>query len=329
MKKFAKVTVTTIIIFIIGFGLGYACANIPFGRDNSKGDITKVSRFSKNTVSPQASAYQEKIMNDPEAMEQAKASLSLLSTRMEDFDNLVGFAMKSCQGNEYLASSLEEMKSLSSLSANAKNAALAASESFDDMVNGKKGAANDFETASHNLILAYLMVDRQAETGKDFVQAVDEYMKGRKVLDNFDLATTRDLWASYLATQAYINDDNKEMKYWTDRKALLTESDVLAALRNNLQVVFIFDTEDTKSIINCNQHLNAWEQFFTNKEEQYGPVFTCQIRNLVNPEQMEAFAIRHNIDEELGWLRVFNQEKLNVWQSMINNVDVSDIVWRH
>lgn len=262
--------ILTVVGVLVGFGLGYLCANVSFGENNGKGDITKVSKYSKTVVSPQASAFQEKIMNDPEAFKQAQASLIVVGTRMRDFDKLVDFAKQSCAGIEELAPALAKIEKVSTLSANAKNAALAASESFNAMVDGVKGSAADFETASQNLSLAFLMVDRQLSVGKDFVASVDAYLKDKDVKDNFSLATTRDLWAGYCAGQAIIDGDNAELEFWSNQKTLISKS-VLADIDSVDQMGCIFNNEmnfasilgvaaDSDAVIRNGQNINGYDE---------------------------------------------------------------------
>lgn len=218
--KNSKVLIAAICV-VAGFGLGYLCAQCSFGEGNGTGDITKVSKYSKAVVSPQTSAFQEKIMNDPEAYKQAEASLVVLSTRMNDFDLLVDYAITSGEGIEELAPVIAKIESLSQLSDNAVAAAMTASDAFHDMAEGKKAGAASYETASQNLALAFLMIDRQIGVGKEYVSEVDAYLKGKKAGENLNLSLSRDLWAGYCAGQAIINCDEEELAYWNTKKAIV------------------------------------------------------------------------------------------------------------
>lgn len=213
----------------IGIVIGYLCANVSFGDGNSKGDITKVSKFNKSVVSPQAQAFQEKIMNNPEAFSKTKSSLVVLYTRMNDFNNLVCLAKESSAGIDALAPSLAEMENISILAENAKNTAIDAVSSFKAMTDGEKGSAGDYETASKNLSLAFFMIGRQINVGKDFVKAVDSYLEGKSIDDNLSLAAVRDLWAGYCASQAFLDGDSEELEFWASAKQLVTD-DVVSAL---------------------------------------------------------------------------------------------------
>ena len=238
-----KSFVAILISVVSGFGLGYVCADIATGDENGKGDITKVSKYSKNVVSPQASAFQEQILNDPQVYDQTRASLVVLSSRMNDFDNLVDIAVKSGNGIDELAPAIAQIKRISDLSANAKNAAVAAADSFNGMIEGKKASASDYETASRNLTLAYLMVDRQLNVGKEYVSSVDAYLKGRKIEDNLDLALSRDLWAGYCAGQAVLNNDKDDLAYWSGKNAIVN-TDVLANVGTNINMVGLLSNQE-------------------------------------------------------------------------------------
>jgi|GEM_PF-2241066 hypothetical protein len=262
MKASSKVIVS-VILLLAGFGLGYLCANVSTTGSNGKGDITKVSKYSKNVVSPQASAFQEKIMNDPAELQRAKASLTLLGSRMTEFDNLVDMSVISCEGIAELAPSVSKLTSIRSLSDNAKKTALDAIDAFNSMVAGTKNSASDYESASQKLSLAYMMVDRQITVGKEFVTDVDSYLKGKNVEDNMELALSRDLWAGYCAGEAVLNGDKDEFAYWTKKEALVT-TDALGMFVNNPEAAL--RDLDAETVLNSMDALGQIVEFGINAE---------------------------------------------------------------
>lgn len=237
---------------IVGFGLGYLCSNISFGEGNAAGNISKVSKYSKSVVTPQASAYQEKVMNDADEYARAKASIALLSTRMQDFDKLVGIAVKTGDGVEELAPIVDRLQKMSLLSENAKNVAEQAVASFNEMLDGGKEAAATFETASQNLVLTYLLVDRQVNIGKEYVSCVDDYLQGKKLADHKGLAVSRDLWAGYCAGEAVLNGDNKELAYWNKKNSIASDY-ILSAVENPSLTTLGLEVSDLTNVLNAYQ----------------------------------------------------------------------------
>ena len=78
MKTNFKITLAAIIGLVTGGSAGFFFQTVDTTEDSTKGDIVKVSKFSRNVVSPAMSAFQEKVMNDPEELQKTTASPSQL-----------------------------------------------------------------------------------------------------------------------------------------------------------------------------------------------------------------------------------------------------------
>lgn len=64
---------------------------VPFlntSADSTLSDISKVSKFNKNVVNIEKSAVEEELRNDPEMMEETNATLSIMTARMIEFDEV-------------------------------------------------------------------------------------------------------------------------------------------------------------------------------------------------------------------------------------------------
>lgn len=222
MKTNFKLTLATIIGFVAGGVAGFFFQSAITTADSAKGDIAKVSKFSRNVVSPTMSAFQEKITSDSDELKKATASLTVLTSRMTEFDELVNIAAAASEGNEELASSLKDLLSVKRLAANARTSGTQALEAINAIAEGKKSSV-DYEQASQNLALAFMMVDRQVSVGKQYVCDVDAFLRGKNVEDYKDLALARDLWAGYCAGEAVLNSDKEELEYWRNQQNLLSE----------------------------------------------------------------------------------------------------------
>ena len=229
MKTNFKLALATIIGFVAGGVAGFFFSGAEIAPNLAQGDISKVSKFNRNVVSPAMSAFQEKITSNPEELEKATFSLTVLTSRMTEFDELVKIAAAASEGKEELAASLKDLLSVKQLAANARTSGNQALEALNAIAEGKKSSV-DYEQASQNLALAFMMVDRQISVGKQYVCDVDAFLRGKDVEDYRELALARDLWAGYCAGEARLTNNDEELAYWSKQQSLLTsDSDVLAA----------------------------------------------------------------------------------------------------
>lgn len=229
MKTNFKLALATIIGFAAGCAAGFLFKNADTTAGAAKGDIAKVSKYSKEVVSPAMSAFQEKITSSPEELEKATTSLTVLTSRMTEFDELVKLAVAASEGKEELAASVKELQTIRQLAANARANGTQALEALNDIAEGKQPSVN-YEQASQNLALAFMMVDRQISVGKQYVCDVDAFLNGKDVEDYKELALARDLWAGYCAGQAVLTQNNEDLAYWSKQQSLLASStDVLAS----------------------------------------------------------------------------------------------------
>ena len=229
MKTNSKLALATVIGFLVGGAAGFFFRGADITPDLAQGDISKASKFNKNVVSPAMSAFQEKITSNPEELEEATFSLTVLTSRMTEFDELVTLAVAVSEGNEELAASIENLQNVKQLASNARTSGNQALEALNAIAEGKKSSV-DYEQASQNLALAFMMVDRQISVGKQYVCDVDAFLRGKDVEDYKELALARDLWAGYCAGEARLTNNDEELAYWSKQQSLLTsDSDVLAA----------------------------------------------------------------------------------------------------
>ncbi len=230
MKAKAKSILGVVVALLVGYLVG-AFLGLPTTSGVGQGNISKVSKFHMSSVSPAMSAFQERIQNDSTEMAKAALSLTVLSSRMNEFSELVSIAVEVADNNKELESEVEALKTVQRIADNAVNAGKIALNSFDDVASGaKNNSVSEYEQASQNLTVAYLMVDRQVQVGKQFVTAVDKYLKDKSIEDNITLATVRDLWASYCAGSAVLNSDKEELKYWENQNNKLSYEQISSSL---------------------------------------------------------------------------------------------------
>lgn len=227
MKTNVKIIIAVAAGFIAGCAAGMFLPGLETSANSGKGDIAKVSKFNRSVVGGGVSAVEEELKNSPEQLAKTKATLDILTSRMAEFDELVDIAVAAGEGNEDIASSLNDLKKVQRLAQNARLSGEQASSALEAVCNGEKSDI-DYEQASQNLTVAFLLVDRQVSVGKQFVCEVDSYLKNKNIDENLDLAFARDLWANYCCVEAAINDDKSELAFWGKQSNLV--NDVKGAL---------------------------------------------------------------------------------------------------
>lgn len=233
MKTSAKVFIGAAAGFIAGCAFGLFLPSLETSAGSAKGDIAKVSKFSRDVVGSGLSAVEEELKNNPEQLARTKATLNFLTGRMAEFDDLVEIAVAASGDTEELSSSVGELQKVQKLAQNAKISGEMAVEALEAVSNGDRSEI-DYEQASQNLTVAFLLVDRQVSVGKQYVCDVDAYLRNRNTDDYMDLAFARDLWANYCSVEAAINDDKNELAYWSKQNSLV--SDVKGALAGMSEV---------------------------------------------------------------------------------------------
>ena len=240
MKSTAtKFIVASVVCLLVGYVIGGFIGIPSITGGNAGGDIAKVSKFRMSKVSSQKSAFEEKLLSDTLELRKTAFSLLFLTSRMDEFSDLVALSEKAAGGNETLHPSLTRLSNMKELSLNAYNAGVEAAEILGQLAGGAKIGGGVVDQATENLTLAYLMVDRQLSAAKYFIAEVDSYLKGKSVAANAELAEARDKWVVYCATDAALNADELEMAQWQDVTLLSAKEDLSSAcnmIRNLEQV---------------------------------------------------------------------------------------------
>ena len=249
MKSTAtKFIVVSVVCLLVGYVIGGFIGLPPITGGNAGGDIAKVSKFRMSKVSSQKSAFEEKLLSDTLELRKTAFSLLFLTSRMDEFSDLVALSEKAAGGNETLHPSLTRLSNMKELSLNAYNAGVEAADVLGQLAGGAKIGGGVVDQATENLTLAYLMVDRQLSAAKYFIAEVDSYLKGKSVAANAELAEARDKWVVYCATDAALNSDELEMAQWQDVTLLSAKEDLSSAcnmIRNLEQVALNNSVWDT------------------------------------------------------------------------------------
>ena len=326
MKTNFKLALAAVAGLVVGGAAGFFFQGAATNSGSAKGDIAKVSKFSKSVVSPTMSAFQEKITSNPEELEKATASLTILTSRMTEFEELVKVAAAATEGNEELAASLEKLTRVKELAANAHTSGTQALEALNAIAEGKKSSV-DYEQASQNLALAFMMVDRQVSVGKQYVCDVDAFLRGKNVEDYKNLALVRDLWAGYCAGEAVLNSDKEELEYWRNQQNLLSEGTAtLSMTENGITLVDSYDFAPLQQCLTVDAMIGLHGSVIDNRESLH--ILAANGAQAFIMNNQESFHALENVGQEaflIGNVETF-REMLNLSSGPMLEMDPGQLM---
>lgn len=225
-----KLWLSVLIALLVGYVLGAVLGVPPTSSELGSGNVAKVSKFQKNTVNPELNAWQERLLADSTELGRTASSLLVLTSRMGEFDQLAGMSLSAADGISELEGAVSSLKAAAQMAANAKKAGQTAMESFDALISGTKTDAPAYDKAQNDMTLAFLMLERQVNSGKLFVEQTDAYLAKAGKKGNEALAAVRDLWQDYCALDAVMNSNNSDVEYWSKTEKALTGSELMGFL---------------------------------------------------------------------------------------------------
>ncbi len=324
MKAKAKTIVITSASLLVGYMLGGFLGIPSVSSRLGSGDISKVSKYHTNTVDSQASAFEEKILNDQEAQQEASITVAVLNSRVGDFLALVDRSIEIASDKEELKEEVEQLAALKELSQNAAIAGEVASASFDNLISGKADENEvSYEQAAQNLSVAYLLVDKNVSCGKQFVAALDQYFIKHSSEKSGELALLRDLWAQYCAGSAYLNNNSEELAYWSKKENLLSQEQVLGYTN------IIFAPKKAAEDVLGVEYIKAYENYqdLVQKYGEYvgqkGAMLNIDINNK-NEQNLVQKQVQ-DVAQKQGENVVQKGEKMN---NFAQKVDVADIAMK-
>ena len=223
MKK-GNVILIVVIALVLGYVAG-AFIGLP-DSDSSMltGDIGKASAY-KKAVSADAKVFEEQIANDTIFRQETEASLQFVQARAEGMLAAAKISREAIKDiNELQAYS----QVLSDIEEFAGNAIANAKEALDKLALIAEGKSDGgYEDAANKAIVSFTMSDNCNAVVRQYVMAVDEYLKGKTLEDNKQLAFSRDQWLAYDITTSILNNDDSFVK---DKTFLLSNEELATAV---------------------------------------------------------------------------------------------------
>lgn len=217
------------------------------GAAENIGSLADVDMFSDD-ISPNMKEFEKKVYSDRQFREQLMFSLTYIEAHAGELASISKMALKVIEDepeNVKLQTELNEITKVANSTLFKTNLAV---ESFTLMINGEKNTK--YEQFSIDAIASLLLLDKYNQTGKDFVAYAEKYIKKNGLENNLSLAFIADQWSSYLAMESFLNNDQKEMNIWKERKTLLDS--------RQTRQEYIHCTRDVRQSFYCAQAMDSF-----------------------------------------------------------------------
>ena len=225
MTKNRSITVCAIVSLVVGYVLGLVIGVPEADSSLLSGDIGKVSKYNKQ-VSEDVKAFQERLASDSLFRQEAVLVIATMDARIGLFRELTESTTRIAGGVKELENSVQAIAAMKEFAEGAKAQADTTLLALDALLQDKDNATQyDYEQLAQNTLVAYLIMDKQNDAVREFVNQVDAYV-GRRNAPVEGLAELRDNWVVFSAQGAVVNGSKSEITYWQD-KGVLVETDNL------------------------------------------------------------------------------------------------------
>lgn len=223
--------IAIIAVLVVGYFAGAIIGWPIIDIDSTSGDIGKVRRNQQDVAVNLNTDFDKQLISDSVFLQETEFIQCYILSRSAEFVAISKQSMEAMQNIPDFSEVNALMQQINQLGLNAENASLKAVAALDGVVKGEGDGS--FEQLSKNAIIAFLMLDNTASQSKNYVKAVDEFLKDKKVDDYVDLAFSRDLWVNFNFVSASVNQDVDLLEYWASFDNLLPENLLLEEIENS------------------------------------------------------------------------------------------------
>lgn len=241
MKKKGIIILTSVVV-ICALGLLLSTlVDWPVNMNQSSGNISKSSRFSRKTADETVlNNMQELILNDEAYKNGVVASYVVMQTRAKQFDALVDLS------NE-VAGDIKEydglLKDMNKAKPMIDNVCASLATAGDDLNGAFKGENRpDLAQNTINASLAYTTLQKQNSLADRFIATTDNYLKSNEGSDK--LKFVRDQWVDYQRMSAALEGDKKAAEELQNKGYKLNPEQTAATL-NEFSVKEAVDIYDS------------------------------------------------------------------------------------
>ncbi|MCF0202399.1 MAG: hypothetical protein HUK08_03445 [Bacteroidaceae bacterium] len=225
--KTGNVIMTVVIAISAGYGAG-ALLGMPMGGDTSLGISTVKKTTSGKVLSGAAKVFEDRITNDTAFKIRAQASLTFMQMRAE---GMLAAAKISRKAIKDVAELKGYARTLEAIEAFAQNAVEDSKEAYSKLeLVAKDKSDGYYEDASNKTIINFTMSDNCDRFIHQYVNAIDNFLQGKRKSDYKMLAYSRDQWFAYDITSGAINKEHSPLN---GKPFLLSTKEYMELTREN------------------------------------------------------------------------------------------------
>lgn len=200
--------VSAVALLAVGY-LGGAYIGLPdTDKEAISGNIGKAKVFDEED--PDIAALQSALQTDSTMQQKAVLSAVMLSSKINDINDIVDASIKGTEGVKSLADANKAMKALVKKAANAKDAQTEYLDATGKLIAGEK--VKDYEDICNKALLSYTILANKLSSYQNYVDLFAEYLEEG---DNAELKKAFSLWMGYCVEDAVLQNNTKEaMKFW-------------------------------------------------------------------------------------------------------------------
>ncbi|MBR3292770.1 MAG: hypothetical protein IKI66_11425 [Bacteroidales bacterium] len=241
MKKKGIIILTSVVV-VCALGLLLSTlVDWPVNMNQSSGNISKSSRFSRKTADETVlNNMQELILNDEAYKNGVVASYVVMQTRAKQFDALVDMSNEVAGGIKEYDGLLKDMNKAKPLIDNVCASLATAGEDLSGAFSGENRP--DLAQNTINASLAYTTLQKQNSLADRFIATTDNYLKSNEGSDK--LKFVRDQWVDYQRMSAALEGDKKAAEELQNKGYKLNPEQTAATL-NEFSVKEAVDIYDS------------------------------------------------------------------------------------
>jgi len=207
---------------------------------NPSGDISKVARFGQNILTPEQNAFCDRLKSDTLLFAGIIQSIDALREQAEYYSKLVDRSVLAAGQWSDLTKVAAVLQITKSRSENVIIYAEQAKELLNQIVAGDKSLVPKYEMTADAMWNNHLALSHDNGVWKNYIKAIDHFLDGKPADKYQELATTRQLWASFCATDAALRQDESDMALWAEAEPILSAKEIASIINIDTDHINIY-----------------------------------------------------------------------------------------
>jgi hypothetical protein len=224
-KKLIIIVSSALAVLVVGLLVNHF-VEWPVDTDETSGDISKASRFSREMENEKLTNMEELLKNDSAFKDGVVAAQIVMQTRAAQFGTLVDMSNEVAGKLPAFAEVLKEMNATREVVDNVNKSLIESGQNLNAALGGEECA--DLEQTTINASLAYTTLQKQNKLATRFIETTDKYLEAAQGDDH--LKFVRDQWLDYQKMTAALDGDKAAAETLAKKGNLLSGEKTLAAM---------------------------------------------------------------------------------------------------